>query len=94
MSISKLENLMSKKKSYMDRQNILNEGIITYALEKLFKVFVERPALKNNKNVKKATDELNSSLDTLEKTLNKELEDMGSKKRVKLKKYKTTSNFK
>ena len=42
---------MSKKKSYMDRKNILNEGIITYALEKLFKVFVEQPTLKNSKKV-------------------------------------------
>ena len=85
---------MSKKKSYMNRKNILNEGIITYALEKLFKIFVEKPALKNSKTVKKAANDLNDSLSTLEKTLNKELESMGSKKRVKLKKYKATSSFK
>tara|TARA_Y100001963_G_C6497448_1_gene316318 strand:+ start:274 stop:531 length:258 start_codon:yes stop_codon:yes gene_type:complete len=85
---------MSKKKSYMDRKNILNEGIITYALEKLFKIFVEKPALKNSKKVKKATNDLNGSLDTLEKSLNDELKSMGSKKRVKLKRYKSTSNFK
>ncbi len=78
----------------MDRKNILNEGIITYALEKLFKIFVEKPALKNSKKVKKATNDLNGSLDTLEKSLNDELKSMGSKKRVKLKRYKSTSNFK
>ena len=38
-----------------------------------------------------AVDELNSSLDTLEKTLNDELKSMGSKDKVKLKKYKPTT---
>ena len=82
---------MSKIISYMDRENILNEGILTYALEKLFKIFIAKPALKKSKKVKKATDELNSSLDTLEKTLNDELKSMGSKDKVKLKKYKPTT---
>ena len=73
---------MSKKKSYMDRKNILNEGIVTYALEKLFKIFIAKPALKKSKKVKAATNDLNKSLDTLEKTLNSELKSLGSKDKM------------
>ena len=79
---------MSKKKSYMSKDGILNEGIITTAIEKLFKLFVAKPALKKSKKFKSALNDLNDSILDLEKSLNAELKAMGSKDKVKLKPYK------
>ena len=71
----------------MSVKNILNEGIITATLEKLFKVFVAKPALKKSKKFKDGLNKLNKSVDNLEKGLNDELKMLGSKDKVKLKKY-------
>ena len=72
----------------MNRKGILREGIITYALEKLFRVFVSVPALKKSKKVQSGIKDLNDSVEDLEKSLNAELKSIGSKKRVKIPKYK------
>ena len=79
---------MSKKKSYMDTENILSEGIIKTTLEKLFKVFVAKPALKKDNKFRSNLIDLNSSIEKLEKSLNDRMKATGSKDKIKLKKYK------
>ena len=79
---------MSKKKSYMDTENILSEGIIKTTLEKLFKVFVAKPALKKDNKFRSNLSDLNSSIEKLEKSLNDRMKATGSKDKIKLKKYK------
>ena len=79
---------MSKKKSYMNEDNILQEGIITGTIEKIFKKFIVPRTLKKDKNFNSALDDLNDSIVDLEKSLNAELKAMGSKDKVKLKPYK------
>lgn len=79
---------MSKKNSYMDRKNILGEGVVTYALEKLFKLFVAKPVLKKSKKFKNNLTKLNKSVDDLQKSLNDELKSIGSNETINIKKYK------
>ena len=78
---------MSKKKSYMDRERVLNEGIISYALDKIYRIFYLNPQLKNNRRLNKSIDKLNKQVEDLEYTFNKELRSIGSKERVKIKPY-------
>ena len=78
---------MSKKKSYMDRKRVLNEGIISYALDKIYRIFFLNPALKNNRSLNKSINKLNKQVEDLENTFNKELRSIGSKERVKIKPY-------
>ena len=55
---------MLKKKSYMNIKNIINEGIFSSTLEKLFKVLMSRKAnkvLKKSKRFNNSLDDLNSS---------------------------------
>ena len=83
---------MLKKKSYMNIKNIINEGIFSTTLEKLFKVLMSRKAnkvLKKSKRFNNSLDDLNSSIDQLQNSINSELEDLGSKDKVKLKKFKS-----
>ena len=80
---------MSKKKSYMDENNILQEGIITGTIEKIFKKFIVPRTLKKDKKFNSALNDLNDSVSDLEKYINDEYKKMGSKKRVKLNPYKT-----
>ena len=78
---------MSKKKSYMDKDNILSEGFLEFLRKKL----VQIPALKKDKNVQKSLNKLNSSLKDVEKELNKRWKELDPKhKPVKLSKYKET----
>ena len=79
---------MSKKKSYMDENNILKEGIITGTIEKIFKKFIVPRTLKKDKKFNSALNDLNDSVSDLEKYINDEYKKMGSKKRVKLNPYK------
>ena len=80
---------MSKKKSYMNNDNILEEGIITGTIEKIFKKFIVPRALKKDKKFNSALNDLNNSVSDLEKHINNEYKKLGSKKRVKLSPYKT-----
>ena len=41
---------MAKKKSYMNRE-ILNEGIVSWTMDKIYKFFLLNPALKKSKKV-------------------------------------------
>jgi len=79
---------VSKKKSYMDKNNILKEGIVTSTIEQLFKKFIVPKTLKNNKKFTSSLDDLNDSVSDLEKHINDEYKKMGSKKRVNIKPYK------
>ncbi len=79
---------MSKKKSYMSLKNILTEGVVSYTLEKIFKTFYAKPALKKSKEVQKTLKDFNDSVQDLEKSLNARLKKIGSKKTIKIKPYK------
>ena len=79
---------MSKKKSYMDSSNILKEGVVSYTLDKILKIFYATPALKKSKEVQNNLKDLNNSVKDLEKSLNDRLKKIGSKDKVKLKPYK------
>jgi lysine/ornithine N-monooxygenase len=78
---------MSKKKSYMDKENIINEGILSYTMDKIYKLFYLNPALKKNKKIKKGLEKLNKDVSNIEKMLNAELKQIGSKEKVKIKPY-------
>ena len=78
---------MSKKKSYMDRERVLNEGIISWTMDKVYKFFYQNPALKKSKKVNKSIQQLNKSVSEFEAAVNDELKARGSKERVKIKPY-------
>ena len=71
-----------KKKSYMNSKSILPEGFLT----KLFKKFgvgtSAREKIKNDPELNKTLDKMNSSADRLEKILTK-----ATGKKVKLQRY-------
>ena len=75
---------MSKKKSYMKNNTIIKEGFFDNLLQ-IFKVF---PQLRKNSKIKKDIQSLNKKVDTLEKMMNDEMKDYGSKKKIKLTKFK------
>lgn len=75
---------MSKKKSYMKNNTIIKEGFFDNLLQ-IFKVF---PQLKKNSKIKKDIQSLNKKVETLEKMMNDEMKDYGSKKKIKLNKFK------
>lgn len=78
---------MSKKKSYMDRERVLNEGIISWTMDKIYKFFYLNPALKKSKKVNNSIKKLNKTVSEFEKSINDELKSMGSKDRVRIKPY-------
>ena len=63
---------MPKKKSYMNQNNLLNEGFF----DKLFKLFKTdskvKSKVKSNPNVKKQLKKLNNTVSDLEKSLEDE----------------------
>jgi len=75
---------VSKKKSYMKNNTIIKEGFFDNLLQ-IFKVF---PQLKKNSKIKKDIQSLNKKVETLEKMMNDEMKDYGSKKKIKLNKFK------
>ena len=81
---------MRKKKSYMNRNNLLSEGFF----DGLLKIFKKYPKLKNNKKIKGDIQNLNKKVSNLEKMMNDELASFGSKKKIKLKPYKLTDFIK
>ena len=77
---------MSKKKSYMNRDNLLSEGFF----DKLKKFIKDKRVLKkvqNDPKVKNNLNKLNSSQKDLENYLNKLLKDAGLEQNVKLSKF-------
>ena len=78
---------MSKKKSYMDKEGILSEGILSYTMDKIYKIFYLNPSLKKNTKIKKGIESLNKDVANIEKMLNAELKSIGSKETVKIKPY-------
>jgi len=78
---------MSKKKSYMNRERVLNEGVISWTMDKIYKFFYLNPALKKSKKVQKGITQLNKSVSEFEAAVNAELKGYGSKERVKIKPY-------
>jgi len=75
---------VSKKKSYMKNNTIIKEVFFDNLLQ-IFKVF---PQLKKNSKIKKDIQSLNKKVETLEKMMNDEMKDYGSKKKIKLNKFK------
>ena len=78
---------MAKKKSYMDRKRVLNEGILSWTIDKVYKFFYLNPALKKSKKVNKSIQKLNKSVSEFQAAVNDELKARGSKERVKIKPY-------
>ena len=78
---------MSKKKSYMDREHVLTEGILSWTMDKIYKFFFLNPALKKSKKVNKSIQKLNKSVSEFQAAVNDELKARGSKERVKIKPY-------
>ena len=75
---------MSKKKSYMDKENILSEGI----LSKILRMLRTSKVSKDKKIVSDLTG-LNKNVLELEKELNKRFKELDPKhKPIKLSKYK------
>ncbi len=75
---------MSKKKSYMKKNNIIKEGFFDNLLQ-IFRVY---PQLKNKNKIKKDIQNLNKKVSDLEKMMNDEMKSYGSKKKIKLNKFK------
>ena len=78
---------MAKKKSYMDRKRVLNEGILSWTMDKVYKFFYLNPDLKKSKKVNKSIQKLNKSVSEFQAAVNDELKARGSKERVKIKPY-------
>jgi hypothetical protein len=68
----------------MKNNTIIKEGFFDNLLQ-IFKVF---PQLKKNSKIKKDIQSLNKKVETLEKMMNDEMKDYGSKKKIKLNKFK------
>ena len=78
---------MSKKKSYMDKNNIISEGFF----DTLKKYLVKYPIIRKDKKVKDSIKSLNNDVKELEKLLNKRFKELDPKhKSIKLSKYKST----
>ena len=77
---------MSKKKSYMDNENILAEGFFN-KLKKLLKLSPkEQKVLKKNKSFMASFKSLGKATSELEDAINQDLKRLG-KKPIKLDKY-------
>ena len=82
---------MSKKKSYMNGDNILSEGV----LDTIINYLTQYPKLKNNKEFKSGLKDLNKGQQKLEDLINAEIKKHGLKRKpVKLKNFKTSDFFK
>ena len=68
----------------MKNNTIIKEGFFDNLLQ-IFKVF---PQLRKNSKIKKDIQSLNKKAETLEKMMNDEMKDYGSKKKIKLNKFK------
>tara|TARA_R100000995_G_scaffold83624_1_gene60028 strand:+ start:645 stop:908 length:264 start_codon:yes stop_codon:yes gene_type:complete len=79
---------MSKKKSYMNKSNLINEGFFDNLL-KIFKIFPNlNKSNKVKKKIKKDIKDLNYDISNLEKMMNDEMKRLGSDKKLKLTKFK------
>ena len=65
---------MSKKKSYMDKENILSEGALTSFLKGLFKgkKGLDRDVRKSKYELEKSVDKYNAATDKFEKAFEKQ----------------------
>ena len=82
---------MRKKKSYMNKNNILSEGV----LDTIIKYLTQYPKLKNSKEFKSGLKDLNKGQKRLEDLINAEIKKHGLKRKpVKLQKFKTSDFFK
>ena len=82
---------MSKKKSYMSKNNILSEGV----LDTIIKYLTQYPKLRNSKEFKSGLKDLNKGQKRLEDLINAEIKKYGLKRKpVKLQNFKTSDFFK
>ena len=88
---------MLKKKSYMNKDNILSEGFFDFLRKKIIqypsvkKVKTDKKDIKNNKKVKNSLIKLNTTLKDLENLLNKSFKELDPKhKPIKFSKYKVS----
>jgi hypothetical protein len=65
---------MAKKKSYMDKENILNEGVIGDFLRGLFKgkKKLKRDIVKHKKGLEKSVKDYNDASERFEKAIEKQ----------------------
>ena len=86
------------KKSYMDRENILSEGIFSKLKRLLGLSTSEEKELKKNKaaarKISNILTDLNKGVVDFEKTVNSMYRDMGMDKRVNVKRWKVTDFLK
>ena len=66
---------MRKKKSYMNKNNILSEGV----LDTIIKYLTQYPKLKNSKEFKSGLKDLNKGQQRLEDLINAEIKKHGLK---------------
>ena len=82
---------MRKKKSYMNKTNILSEGV----LDTIIKYLTQYPKLKNSKEFKSGLKDLNKGQKRLEDLINAEIKKYVLKRKpVKLQNFKTSDFFK
>ena len=82
---------MRKKKSYMNKTNILSEGV----LDTIIKYLTQYPKLRNSKEFKSGLKDLNKGQKRLEDLINAEIKKYGLKRKpVKLQNFKTSDFFK
>ena len=82
---------MREKKSYMNKNNILSEGV----LDTIIKYLTQYPKLKNSKEFKSGLKDLNKGQKRLEDLINAEIKKHGLKRKsVKLQNFKTSDFFK
>ena len=80
-----------KKKSYMNKENILSEGFF----DTIKKMFTQYPKLRSDKKFNSALKDLNKGQQKLEDLMNSEIKKLGLKKKpIKLQKFKTSDFFK
>tara|TARA_Y100000310_G_C20453986_1_gene702142 strand:+ start:64 stop:312 length:249 start_codon:yes stop_codon:yes gene_type:complete len=82
---------MHKNKSYMNKNNILSEGV----LDTLIKFLTQYPKLKKSKEFQNGMKDLNKGQQKLEDLMNAEIKNLGIKRKpIKLQKFKTSDFFK
>ena len=78
----------------MNKSNLINENFFTKLKRLLGLSTKEEKILKKNKKFMKTFKDINLSLSNLEKMMNDEMKTYGSKKKIKLNKFKLTDFIK
>ena len=85
---------MSKKKSYMNNENILAENFFSKLARLLGFPSKAEKLLRKDKKIMSGLKDLNRGVQDIEDALNKRAKDFGLQKKVKLSKYKLSDFIK